>query len=171
MASFVAPEGLMTDRSSSPQDAFVSRRGRRVHPARATEAELRAMLDRAAGAADGQALLRSAPLECAAILLGVEARLLERVRVTLDRPEPGDELAAVLGAGPSRRRPAADPPSPRTLVRDPHQLIDAARRQADGLDVLLSAAPEAAAIAFGVHPDLVHGAREVVAGRDRSEAR
>ena len=94
-------------------------------------------------------------------------RTIERFRAALEAPGVREDAARHFARTAAERRAAgsataaARPPAP----RDPEQLILAARQRADGLTLLFSAAPEAAAIAFGVHPDLVHGAREVATSR------
>ena len=133
-------------------------------PARASIADVVALVERAAGVPDGLVLLERAPLECIAVLLGVDPRVIERARAALEDPAVREEAARAFQHAAGRRAagtaPVAAPPQP---PRDPEALIRAARQRADGLALLLSASPEAAAIAFGVHPDLVHGARQVAA--------
>ena len=132
---------------------------RRATSARASLGEVLALVARAATLADGFALLERAPLECIAVLLGVEPRAIERARAALAdaeiREEALRELARVAGRRPAATAPAEPPPRP----RDADALLAAARGREDGLALLLSAAPETAAIAFGVHPALVHAAR------------
>ena len=143
-----------------------SPRRRAAHPSHATEEDVRALVERAARVPDGLALLQNAPLECVAVLLGVAPRLVERVRAALEDPAVRDEAARHFTRVSGRRaaaRDAAAAESPPPPPRDPEQLVLAARQRPDGLTLLFSAAPEAAAIAFGVHPDLVHGARAAVA--------
>jgi hypothetical protein len=126
----------------------------------------RDVIDRAARVQDGLSLLRSAPLEAAAILLGVPPPAIERARDSLRDPGVLEQAAAHMASATAHLAGAAATPPPRPPApRDPEQLIDAARKRADGLSLLLSAAPEAAAICFGVHPDLIHGARELAARR------
>jgi hypothetical protein len=144
-----------TDRSSQP--------GHRpdAPPDRATSAELHAIVERAAHLEGGLALLESAALECAAVLLGVAPRQVERIRLALRDPHARAEVAALLTAlAAVPAAPPVRPPRP-AAPRDPEQLAQAARQRADGLSLLFSACPEAAAIAFGVHPDLVPGARKI----------
>ncbi len=155
---------------SLPTSAAAEHRARRRHaPPRASEAEVLALVERAAQVPDGLLLLEGAPLECAAVLLGVEPRTIERVRAALEdaavraharrhhlqltggrRAIPAAEGATIPGAA-----------SPREAApRDAQSLLLAALQREDGVTLLLSAAPEAAAVAFGVHPDLVHRARD-----------
>jgi hypothetical protein len=155
------PETLPT--SANPAE----HRSRRRHvPHRASDAEVLALVERAARVPDGLALLEGAPLECVAVLLGVEPRTVERVRAALEDPALRAEAGRHhlrLAAG---RRPGADgaaaAPAPARAPRDPQSLLLAALARDGGVALLLSAAPEAAAVAFGVHPDLVHRAREAM---------
>ncbi len=137
----------------------------RAPPARADDPEMSDVIERALRVPDGLALLRAAPLETAAILFGVAPPAIERARASLRDPGVLAHAAALLASAEASWRSAARPPPRPPAPRDPEQLIDAARSRAGGLSLLLSAAPEAAAIAFGVHPDLVHGARAVAARR------
>jgi hypothetical protein len=97
-----------------------------------------------------------------AVLLGIEPLTVERVRAALEDPATRDEAASAFARASAVRR-AASPPAapPRAAPRDPAALLLAARGREDGLALLLSAAPETAALAFGVHPELVHRAREL----------
>lgn len=145
-------------------DADRHARRRAGPPARASEAEVFALVHRAAAVADGLALLRQAPLECAAVLLGVEPRAVERVRAALEDAALAEAAAlrferATAGPCAGERVVAAHAPAP----RDPEALLAAARRRAGGLALLLDTAPECAAIVFGVHPDLVLRARDLAA--------
>jgi hypothetical protein len=134
-------------------------------PPRAGDHEISDVIERATRVQDGLALLRCAPLETAAILLGVAPPAIERARASLRSPGALENATALLASAAASWRAAAAPPPRPPAPRDPEQLIDAARKRADGLSLLLSAAPEAAAIAFGVHPDLILGAREFAARR------
>lgn len=142
-----------------PIDAEPRPRRRPAPHARASDAEALALVERAAAIPEGLALLERAPLECIAVLLGVEPHTIERVRAALEDPALREE-AALRFARARGRRPAraaaalAAPPS------DPQALLRIARARPGGLALLLDAAPEAAAIVFGVHPDLVDRARE-----------
>lgn len=157
---------------SLPLDAASEepRRRRAGPPARATAAELREVVERAARVPDGFALLTGAPLECVAVLLGVSPRVVERVRLALEDPPSLADARAHFAAA-TAPRPAPPTAAPRAATpRDPEQLLAAATQRPDGLTLLLSAAAESAAVVFGVHPDLVHGAREVAARRGLSHA-
>jgi hypothetical protein len=121
-----------------------------------------ALVERAARFPEGLALLEGGLLECVAVLLGVEPRTLERARAALADPalraEAGRHHLRLTGG--RRTAPAAPSPEPPPPPRDPQALLLAALAREGGVALLLSAAPEAAAVAFGVHPALVHRARE-----------
>jgi hypothetical protein len=155
----------MSERASSFDPSSEPRPHLRPRPSRPVDPELRDLAERALRVPDGLALLMGAPLECAAILLGVAPPVIERSRVTLEAPGLLEEIVASLAHGAAGRRAAPTAPPRPPAPRDPEQLIAAARQRSDGLRLLLSGAPEAAAIAFGVHPDLVQGARDVAARR------
>ncbi len=129
-----------------------------------------ALVERAASIPDGLALLERAPLECIAVLLGVEPRTIERVRVALEDPALREEAALRFARAQGRRAPRPAPEAPAPAPSDPEALLRTARGRPEGLAHLLDAAPEAAAILFGVHPELVLRAREVAA-RSGSGAR
>jgi hypothetical protein len=63
--------------------------------------------------------------------------------------------------------PFAVPPSPAAFraPRDAEDVLREAEAYPPGIDLLTSASLEAAAIAFGVHPDVVADARELLARR------
>ena len=132
-------------------------------PTRASLAEVVALVERAARVRDGFVLLERAPLECVAVLLGVEPRAIERAREALEDPAVREEAVRAFQGAALRRATAAAVAAPPPPPRDPEALLLAARQRAGGLALLLSASPEAAAIAFGVHPELVHGARQLAA--------
>lgn len=138
-------------------------RPRRHAPPCASEAEVLALVERAARVPDGLAVLEGAPLECVAVLLGVAPGVVERARAALT--DPAVRAAATrhhlrLTAGRRASSGAAAPPRPAAPPRDPQSLLLVALARAGGVDVLLGAAPEAAAVAFGVHPELVLRTRE-----------
>ena len=135
-------------------------------PARASLPDVLALVERAARVSDGLALLERAPLECIAVLLGVDPGTIERARAALEDPAIHDEAVRAFQGAAGRRAAADAVAAPARPPRDPEALILAARGRPDGLALLFSASPEAAAIAFGVHPDLVHGARQVAARDD-----
>jgi hypothetical protein len=128
----------------------------------APRAQVTALVEKAARISDGLVLLERAPLECVAVLLGVEPLTVERVRAALEDPAIREEAVRDFARAAAVLRPASAPaPTRPTAPRDPEALLLAARGRDGGLALLLSAAPEAAAVAFGVHPDLVHRARDL----------
>jgi hypothetical protein len=147
--------------TSSPEPTVSSRQRRRATPARATREEVLAVAERAARIADGFVLLERAPLECVAVLLAVDPRTIERVRLTLEDPSLREEAAERWRA--CAHRPAPREPAPPPAPSSPEELLALARQRPDGLPMVLGAAPEAAAVAFGVHPELVLRAREAAA--------
>jgi hypothetical protein len=136
---------------------------RRAPSAPASADEVRAVVERAVALPDGLALLRDAPLECAAVLLGVDPRRLDRVRAALADPAAFSEAVRAHARAAGSRRAPAEPASGPTPPRDPSALLDAARGREGGVAVLLEASAEVAAVVFGVHPALVHRARELAA--------
>lgn len=152
----------MTDRIPSTEP-FAEPRRRRAAPANASRADVLALVERAAHLRDGLVLLERAPLECVAVLLGVEPRAVERVRAALEDPALHGEAARHFARCAATRRAEPGAPEVRPPPRDPAALLAAAREREGGLALLLGAAPECAAVAFGVHPDLVHRAREAAA--------
>lgn len=145
-----------------PLDAEPRARRHAAPHARASRAEALALVERAAAIPDGLALLERAPLECIAVLLGVEPRAIERVRAALEDPALREE-AALRFARAQGRRPARAASAAAAAPSDPEALLRVARARAGGLALLLDAAPEAAAVVFGVHPDLVDRARAAAA--------
>jgi hypothetical protein len=136
---------------------------RRTPSAPASAHEVRAVVERAAALPDGLALLRDAPLECAAVLLGVDPRRLDRVRAALADPSAFSEAVRAHARAAGSRRPPADAATGPMPPRDPSALLEAARGREGGVALLLEASAEAAAVVFGVHPALVHRARELAA--------
>ena len=127
--------------------------------------EIRDLLDRCAGFRRGLAFLHRAPPECVASALGVPVSLVERARARLER---GPERVALLQeyARARDRRPA--PVAPRAFApanRGPEDVVREAEAHPLGVQFLLCAPFETAAIAFGVHPDVVLEARELLARR------
>jgi hypothetical protein len=115
----------------------------------------------------GLALLHRAPVECASILLRVDVRLVERARSALEQPSTREALlkAFVGAAGRAGVVAAASGVGVAPRPRDAEELIRHAERRAGGLPLLRSAALEPAAVAFGVRPDVVLGARALLERR------
>lgn len=153
------PEILPTNEPAQEHRA----RRRAGPPSRASLDDVVALVERAARVPDGLVLLERAPLECVAVLLGVDPREIERVRAALEDPAVREEAVRAYQRAAGRRTATVAASSPPPRPRDPEALLLAARQRADGLALLLSTAPEVAAVAFGVHPDLVHGARKLAA--------
>jgi hypothetical protein len=154
--------------SVRPPESVESAARPRAGGARASEAEVLALVERAARFAEGFALVEAAPLECAAVLLGADPHLVERVRASLTDPSIRDRARDAFARALALRPPPAPAPAPapdRTPPRRAETLLDAATARPGGLTLLLSAAPEAAAVLFGVHPDLVHRTRDLAARR------
>jgi hypothetical protein len=159
----------MTERAP-PLDLSNPRARRRApQGGRASETEIRDVVDRAARVADGLALLEGAPLECAAVLLGVSPPAIERVRAAFEDALARDAARMLFARASARPPTAADDDGARPAPpRDGEQLLAAATRRPGGLALLLAASPECAAVAFAVHPDLVHAARELARCRGLS---
>lgn len=136
-------------------------------PPRATDEDVLALVERAATIPDALAVVDQAPLECVAVLLGVEPRTVERVRAALHDAALREQAALRIARAAGRRLAPSAAAAPAPAPRDPEALLRAARAREGGLALLLDAAPECAAIAFGVHPELVHAAR---ASAGRSDA-
>jgi hypothetical protein len=149
-------------RPSEPVEAAARRRG---GSARASEAEVLELVERAARLAEGFALLEAAPLECAAVLLGADPRQVDRVRTALADPPLRDDARLAFTRALARRPPPPAPAPNRGPPLDAGALLDAAAARPGGLCLLLSASLEAAAVLFGVHPDLVQRARVLAVRR------
>ncbi len=147
----------MTERITSP----TSHPRRAPHGGRASDAEINDVVARAALVADGLALLEGAPLECAAVLLGVAPPAIERVRAALEDDLARAAARVLFARAAGRPRPAPAAEARPAAPRDAAQLLAAANRRPGGQALLLAASAECAAIAFGVHPELVHAAREL----------
>jgi hypothetical protein len=155
----------MIDRT--PSAASRPRPHRAAHGGRASETELAHVVHRARSVTNGLALLEGAPLECAAVLLGVPPPAIERARAALAdaaaRDGAGRHADAAPGLPAAPRGPALPAP------RDAEALLAAAEARSGGLALLLGASPECAAIGYGVHPGLVHAARDLALRRGFSQ--
>lgn len=122
----------------------------------------------------GLAFLHLADLECAAVTLGVDARLVARAREALATPDGRADLIAAVRraraeadlAGPSTT-PAAAPVEPRP-PRSARELVRSAAEHSLGLEFLRDGFLESVAVIFHVHPKLVLRARALL---ERWEAR
>jgi hypothetical protein len=134
-------------------------------------AEVHALVERAALFADGHALLHLAPLECAAVLLGVTPGALEQARAALESPLARAAALSIFARAAEGRvltSPARQPAPAARAPGDPEALLLAAQGRPGGLALLASAAAESVAIAFGVHPHVVFSARALAAQRGLS---
>jgi len=135
-------------------------------PAAVLDPAIRLIIERAAALPRGLALLHRAPLESVAVQLATHTHCVARAR---DALEDGETRAAALECFAwAVRRGGRAPVSPQPdapLPRSPEDLFRAAEERPASLAVLASASIEYAAIAFGVHPDLVFAARQLVARR------
>ena len=133
------------------------------------------LLERAAAHPRGLAFLHLGPVESVAVTLGVDARVVDRARETFDDPlqraEMIDEFHHAMerirsagGLTARARLPIQTPPA----LAGPAELIDAAEAHPLGVEFLLEASPEAVAVIFGVHPFVVHEARELLARGGRA---
>jgi hypothetical protein len=158
----------MANASTPPPGGQHARRPEEVD---ALGPEVHALIERAALVADGHALLHLAPLECAAVLLGATPRALEQARAALESPVGRAAAVAIFARAAEGRAftpPARQPAPAARAPRDPEALLLAAQGRPDGLALLVSAAAESAAIAFGVHPHVVLSARVLAAQRGLS---
>jgi hypothetical protein len=104
------------------------------------------------------------------VLLGVAPRAIERVRAALEDSRARDAARALFARAVARQPIARAATAPRPgAPPDAEQLLAAATERPDGLAVLRAASPESAAIAFGVHPDVVEAARALARRRGLSQ--
>jgi hypothetical protein len=131
--------------------------------------EIRVLAARCAVLPRGLALLHRGPIEYVAAALRATPALVERARAALE--VPGEREVLVQDYVVARRAPPAAGPSTEEAPapRDARGLADAAAGHAFELAFLMDSSIETAAIAFGVHPDVVAQAREIVAARGGSE--
>src|SRR5512143_1601434 len=114
----------MPDRLPTDPTDVEPRARRRAARESASEAEVLALVERAARIPEGLALLERAPLECAAVLLGVVPRAVERVRVALEDPALREEASLRFVRAADRRAAANPGGSARTPApRDPAALV------------------------------------------------
>jgi hypothetical protein len=137
------------------------------HPEHPLGPEIRDLLDRCTRLRRGLAFANRAPPELAAAALGVPPRVLDQARASLARPDERRLLVREYARALERRRrepprSAARPEPPR---RGPEDVIRDAERHPLGVQFLLCAPFETAAVTFGVHPDVVLAARQLLARR------
>jgi hypothetical protein len=142
-------------------------RDRALEPERQLAPEIVELVDRSAALRQGLALLHRAPLEWVAAALGMHPLIVERARACLDR-RPDREFVIRAYVRALERRRLEAPPTPGSAVPPrcgPEELVRAAERHALGVQFLLCAPLEVAAVSFTVHPDVVLRARELLARR------
>ncbi len=131
--------------------------------------ELRDLVRRSASVRRGLALLHRAPVEAAAVALGVHPGAVERARAAL--ADPGQRAMAVEEF--VRAAAAAEPPGPIPMAVEPvaatatpEALLALAARDPATLELLVYGPVDVAAIVFAVHPALVGEARRLVGRGD-----
>lgn len=129
------------------------------------EPELRALVERSAALPRGLAFVRRGPVECVAAALGAHPRLVERLRRSLEEPEQRALAIAAFSRARGAPRTSLEREPGLSPVCDPARLAAEAERHPLGIQFLLCAPLENAAIAFGAHPEVVAGARRILAAR------
>jgi hypothetical protein len=137
-----------------------------VSPALSPEVE--EVLERAAALRHGLGFLHTGPLESVAITLGLDARLVARVRGQIDDPSLHPLVIESFKRAVERQRagerPAAVPaPPPPAPAMGPADLLRAAEAHPLGLPFLADAPLETVAVTFGVTPFVVLEARALLA--------
>lgn len=130
--------------------------------------ELAELVLRGARSGHEFAFLARAPLETVATSLGVHAHAVDRAREHLRDPARRDRLEREFVRASQFPPPAADAAGgdgEKASPSDHEELIAASERHPLGVDFLVRAPLETAAIAFGVHPDVVSAARARLAAR------
>jgi len=130
--------------------------------------EVREVIERSARLHHGLAFVHLGPLECVALMLGVHPRLVEQARACLDRPDERTLLIRTYVSAAERagREPRASAsPGAMPAPKGPEELILHAERHALGIEFLIRAPLETAAVIFAAHPDAVSAAREILARR------
>jgi hypothetical protein len=130
-------------------------------------ADVLELLERSAAVPHGLAFVHLAPHECVAAALGVHPDTVERTCDCLDHEPRGAVIRAYSRA--LERQRTQPPAAPASFVarapQGPDEVIARAEKHALGLQFLLCAPLETAAIMFSVHPEVVHEAREQLARR------
>lgn len=136
--------------------------------------EVENLLERAASLPRGLAFLHRGPLEIVAITLGVDARLVARVRRQIDDPAEHRQVIEAYRTAVERWRRGPQPdcfphPAPPEAPHpvDAEQLLRAAAEHPLGTAFLLEGQMEAVAVTFGVHPFVVDEARGLLERRRR----
>jgi len=125
--------------------------------------ELEDVLARGAQSGQGLAFIAEAPVEAVATSLGVHAHSVDRARDCLEDPARRARAVREL----ERLSTIPPPPEPTTMrpPAAPRDIIEEAENHPLGVQFLLCAPLETAAISFGVHPDAIDEARERLAAR------
>jgi len=123
------------------------------------------LLERSTAIPRGLAFVHRAPLDSVAITLGVHPSVVEHACDCLDHAEQRAMLIRHFVLALERRRSRVPPAIVREPVEDPEQLIADAEHHALGVQFLLCAPFETAAITFRIHPAVVLRAREILAAR------
>jgi hypothetical protein len=124
---------------------------------------LRDLLDRCAGLRRGLAFVHRAPPECVAAALGVPVAVVEWAQACLDRGPQRLRIIQAYAVALERHHLAAEPrPACAPPRRGPEEVIRQAEGHPLGVQFLLCAPFETAAISFGVHPEVVMDAREIL---------
>ena len=128
--------------------------------------EILELLERSTAIPRGLAFVHCAPLDSVAVTLGVHPHVVEHACDCLDHAEARAMMIRFFARALERRRSRMPPAPPREEApADPEQLIRTAEAHPLGLEFLLHAPFETAALMFGVHPFVVLGARERLAER------
>lgn len=126
---------------------------------------VRHLVERCAGLRRGLAFLNGAPPEYVAVALQLDVRAVEEAQACLQHPARRAELIREYARAlerPGRRLPG-DPVAPPARSLGPEELIREAERHPLGVQFVLAGAFETVAVTFAVHPDVVLGARELLA--------
>ncbi|MFI5296937.1 MAG: hypothetical protein ACHREM_02475 [Polyangiales bacterium] len=124
--------------------------------------EILDLLERSAAMPRGLAFVHSAPNDCVAAALGVHPETVARTCECLDS-EPRAAVIREYSRAVARRSTLPPPPAPvvaEPKERGPEEVILDAEQHALGVQFLLCADLETAAITFSVHPDVVNEARD-----------